>query len=122
MIPELLFAVLALAAAVAAPRVLTLRDPLRRRRERALGMAGRLALPAPDDEQCRMRRALLDATGRADPTGIPDCGDGDGAYWDPVRVGTVRHRDGAFTPWRPLPTTARTRAIPMPPPPDDRRD
>ena len=78
-----------------------LRDPHRRRRERALGMAGRLALPAPDDEQCRLRRAMLDATGRPDPTGMPGLGDDDGDRWDPIRCGWVRVSDGEFTPWRP---------------------
>lgn len=67
------------------------------RRERALDMAGRLALPAPESEQCR-RRELLDETGRPDPTSMPDCGTGEGARWDAVRVGWIRDRDGEFIP------------------------
>lgn len=98
---EILWWVAVLGAAALTPWVVRANLPSAGRRERALGMAGRLALPEPDDEQCRRRRALLDASGRPDPTGIPDCGSGDGASWDPVRVGTVRHRDGAFTAWRP---------------------
>lgn len=70
----------------------------RSRRERALDMAGRLALPAPESEQCRRRRALLDASGRPDPTGMPDCGTGEGARWDAARVGWIRDRDGEFIP------------------------
>lgn len=70
----------------------------RSRRERALDMAGRLALAAPESEQCRRRRALLDATGRSDPTSLPDCGTGEGARWDAARVGWIRDRDGEFVP------------------------
>lgn len=66
----------------------------RSRRERALDMAGRLALPAPESEQCRRRRALLDESGRPDPTGSP------GERWDAARVGWIRDRDGEFIPWR----------------------
>lgn len=61
--------------------------------------AGRLALPLPESEQCRRRRAMLDATGRPDPTSLPDCGTGEGATWDPTRVGWVRRRDGQFIPF-----------------------
>lgn len=63
-----------------------------------LRTSGRLALPAPESEQCRRRRELLDATGRSDPTSLPDCGTGEGARWDAARVGWIRDRDGEFVP------------------------
>lgn len=44
---------------IVGPPVIRANLPGAGRRERALRMAGRLALPAPDDEQCRRRRALL---------------------------------------------------------------
>ena len=91
--------------AIIGPPVIRANLPGASRRERALRMAGRLALPAPDDEQCRRRRALLDASGRPDPTSIPGCGTDESAQWDPVRCGWVRERDGEFMPWRPSSAT-----------------
>ena len=95
---EILFAFCASLAVLVWSRELYPRDRPRDRRRRAPNMAGRLALPAPESEQCQRRRELLDATGRSDPTSLPDCGTGEGARWDAARVGWIRDRDGEFIP------------------------